>query len=134
MVFFSTSVSYAIKALTFLAGASENGYYTVNSVAEEVDVPAQFLGKIFQGLAKEGILRSQKGRGGGFQFARSAEKVALFDVVEAVEGVDSLYQCPFDLTVCSEDEPCPLHEEWKPIRDEVVNLLRRKTIADLAVS
>ena len=128
---YSKSAKYAIKSLTSLVGLSQDQYRTAGEVAECQEVPADFLSKIFQRLAKEGLLDSQKGRGGGFRLERPAEEISLLEIVHAVDGEDVFHRCPFDTRNCDPKEPCPLHQDWKPIRDQIVGFLEQKKISDL---
>lgn len=128
---YSKSAKYAIKTLSSLANLQKAEYLTAEEVAKSQEVPAHFLSKIFQGLTKDGILESQKGRGGGFRLSDPAEDISLLEIVYSVDGDEVFDRCPFDVKRCSTEQPCPLHEDWKPIRDQIVAFLDRKSIADL---
>jgi len=128
---YSRTAKYGLKTLAYLAEASPGEYRTVETVARETEVPAEFLGKIFQRLAREGLLESQRGRGGGFRLTRPGEEISLLEVVQILDGERVFDRCPFDLKDCGEGDNCPLHEEWKPIRDRIVGLMEDKTVADL---
>lgn len=131
MMLYSTSAAYAIKALTYLAKEQEQGYQTVGYIAQEIEAPKQFLGKIFQDLSKKGILQSQKGRGGGFKLSRDSNQISLLQVVRLIDGEDVFQTCPFNLDECDDQDYCPLHEDWNPIRSKIVEFLETKTIGDL---
>jgi len=130
-VIYSKTAKYGIKALRYLAGGDSREFTTVRSVAEAVDVPADFLGKIFQSLARENVLESQKGRGGGFRLSRPGNQISLLEVVQTIDGYDVFERCIFDTKECGEGGTCPLHDDWIPIREDLRSLLADKTIADL---
>ena len=63
---YSRSAEYAIRAFVHLAQVQEGKYAMVKNIAEQEDIPAHFLAKILQQLARKGLLRSSKGPTGGF--------------------------------------------------------------------
>ena len=103
------------------------------SIADELDVPAQYLAKILQDLARIGLLQSTRGRGGGFRLGRAPEDIRLLEVVEAVDGPGfSEEGCVLGLQECSKIHPCPLHWQWKEIRDALIETLGETTLQDIA--
>jgi len=129
---YSRTAKYGIKALVYLSGKENGDYSTVSSVADRTDIPAEFLGKIFQELARRGILESRKGRGGGFRLRRPGDEISLLEVVETLDGEDVFNDCLFDVKKCGRGGTCPLHDEWVPVREEIKNFLAANCVADLA--
>lgn len=87
----SRAAEAALKALPHLdpRGPEAPGR-EVRALAFACGEPAPFLGKVLQKLARAGLLRSRRGRAGGFVLGRPASEVTLADVVLAVEGADDL--------------------------------------------
>ena len=83
---YSRSAEYAIRAFVNLAQVQEGKYAMVKNIAEQEDIPAHFLAKILQQLARKGLLRSSKGPTGGFALRVDAGDVRLLDIVEALDG------------------------------------------------
>jgi len=129
---YSKTTRYTIQALVELAYSDSNEYLTVKKLSREVDVPREFLAKIFQDLTKHGLLESRPGRGGGFRLSRPPGKIELYEIVELIEGPEPLSDCIFDGNVCHGDDPCPLHDQWIPVRDRLTDFLKNNTVADLA--
>lgn len=129
---FSRTSQYALQAMVKLAKLEENKYLTVEEVSQQLDIPQEFLAKIFQNLVKWGMLESRRGRGGGFALSRSPEDISFYEIIELTDGPKPLSDCIFDGNICSVDGPCPLHEEWTTIREEIIDFLRRNKISDLA--
>lgn len=127
---YSRATRYAIQALVYLA-SNPDEYHTAQEIAEEREIPEHFLAKILKDLVKEGMLESRKGRGGGFKLALPPEEIMLLKVVESVEGLDPIYSCIFGIDKCSENDPCPLHNKWGEVRDQIVDFLEESKIADL---
>jgi Rrf2 family iron-sulfur cluster assembly transcriptional regulator len=129
---YSRSAEYAIRAFVHLAQVPDGRYAMVKQIAAEEEIPAHFLAKILQQLARKGLLRSSKGPAGGFSLRVPAGEVRLLDIVEALDGLSEYEKCASGLAECSDDMPCPLHDSWKPLRSRIMDYLGRNTIADLA--
>ena len=129
---FSRATGYAVRALAYLTAAGEGAHVPVNRIAEETDVPPPFLGKIVQKLVKAGILVTRKGPKGGVGLAKPAEQVDLFELVVAIEGESLWTNCVLGLNACVDEQPCPLHNDWVRIREEIRRMLQGKTLADIA--
>ena len=83
---YSRSAEYAIRAFVHLAQVNEGKYAMVKNIAEQEDIPAHFLAKILQQLARKGLLRSSKGPTGGFALRVDRDEIA-WDIVEALDGL-----------------------------------------------
>jgi len=84
---YSRSAEYAIRAFVHLAQVPEGKYAMVKNIAEQEDIPAHFLAKILQQLARKGLLRSSKGPTGGFALRVDPAEIRLLDIVEALDGL-----------------------------------------------
>jgi Rrf2 family protein len=102
-----------------------------SDLAQEEGIPSPYLGKILQGLARAGILRSQKGPGGGFALARDPRQILLIHIIDAAEGTESLQSCAVGLSKCDDDQPCPLHDHWKIVRDQIKEYLEKTSVFEL---
>ena len=132
---FSKACEYAIRASIFIATKSSQGIRVgIKDVAKEIDSPEPFTAKIMQILTKNGIIDSAKGVGGGFEVSTVAIKtIKLIQIVDAVDG-DSIYMgCGIGLKECSETHPCPVHNEFKVIRELLLDMLTSTTLEELAL-
>lgn len=125
---------HAIRAMAVLGKLADGEFVGANRIAEEIDAPPNYLGKLLQTLARDGLVESQKGVGGGFRLAMSAKQIRLFDVVEPLEHLSRWTNCVLGWRECSDADPCVLHDRWKKIRTDYINLLQRTTVADLVKS
>ena len=128
---YSRSAEYAIRAFVNLAQVPEGKYAMVKNIAEQEDIPAHFLAKILQQLARKGLLRSSKGPTGGFALRIEPSDVRLLDIVEALDGLAPYQQCASGLSECSDDMPCSMHDSWVALRTRIIDYLEKNTIADL---
>lgn len=133
---FNSSTEYAIRGISELAirAASGGGSMMLDRLVEGTDMPREFLAKVFQKLVKGGILRSVKGRGGGFSLARPAHEITLMHIVEAIDGPLVFDRCVVGMDRCNDHMPCPQHDLYKPIRQRLKDYLNTTTVADLAAS
>ena len=129
---YSRSSEYAIRAFVHLAQITDAKYVMVKHIAEQEGIPAHFLAKILQQLARKGLLRSSKGPTGGFCLRQSAEDITLFSIVEALDGMTDYEKCISGLSECNDDAPCGMHDSWKELRLRILDYLEGTSIADLA--
>jgi Rrf2 family protein len=131
---YSTNTQYAIRGLSELAGRAGQGSMMLEQLVADTTLPREFLAKIFQTLVKGGILTSSRGRGGGFSLARPTHQISLLDIMQAIEGSAVCDQCVLGLPACGDQNPCPQHDLFKPIRQRLRDYLSTTTLADLAAS
>ena len=128
---FSKTCEYAMRAVFFIAHKTEDGRRVgIKEIANGIDSPEHFLAKILQDLSRRGIVQSVKGPNGGFYLDESALKRPLADIVEAVDGNGIFTGCGLGLKQCSEISPCPLHNEFKEIRNKIHNSLQTTMIGE----
>ena len=85
-----------------------------------------------QPLLKSNILASKKGGSGGFHLVKSAEEIVLSDIVTIFEGPDYFENCMIGFPGCNDETPCPLHNDWKPSKIIIQNILKNHTAASWA--
>jgi len=131
---YSRSAEYAIRAFVYLAEVPEGKYAMVKHIAEQGDIPAHFLAKILQQLARKGFLRSSKGPTGGFTLRQPPADISLLQIVDAVDGLSEYQRCPGGMTECNDNMPCGMHESWKALRSRIIGYLEETSIADVAAA
>src|SRR4051812_47623373 len=87
---YSGRTEYAIRGLSELASRAGEAFVMLDDVVTGTDLPRVFFAKIFQDLVRGGILKSARGRGGGFAWATPPHDVTLMNIVEAMEGPNRL--------------------------------------------
>jgi Rrf2 family transcriptional regulator, nitric oxide-sensitive transcriptional repressor len=105
----SQTTEYALRAVVWLA-ANPDKPLTAQQIAEATRVPAGYLAKVLQGLSRAGLLHSQRGLGGGFTLARSPTQLTMWEVVQAVDPLRRIRECPLGFEAHA-DKLCPLHEQ-----------------------
>lgn len=132
----SNSCRYGIRAVIYLAGRPKSAGKTgIKQISSDLDLPMPFLAKILQQLARQKILSSSKGPGGGFSLLKDSRKITLLDIVNTIDGQDVFTNCVMYNGTCQSVEKnqkkCPLHDEYEKPRGELISLFTNKTIYDL---
>jgi Rrf2 family protein len=128
---YSKPCEYAIRALAHIA-RSPSGAASGESIARAENIPRPVLGKVLQDLVRKGLLDSRRGPGGGFRLARRAELITLRDIVAAVDGLDHFLRCATGLKECNDNLPCAVHDQWKPIRAQLMRFFETTTLDRMA--
>ncbi|MBD3616232.1 MAG: Rrf2 family transcriptional regulator [Gracilimonas sp.] len=129
---FSASCHYGLQAMFYIASHStEEKNISLNEIANDKNIPQHFLSKILQLLVKHKLLISMKGPHGGFRLNRAPEEITLIEIVKAIDGLDIFNQCGIGFRECNEEDPCPIHTDYKRIRDHVRDLFETKTLEAL---
>lgn len=129
---FTKACEYGIRAITIIAKSSEDGKRIgIKEVCERANTPESFTAKILQGLVKHKIIKSQKGRSGGFYIDKDLEKTSLKDVVLAIDGPDIFIGCGLGLEKCDSSNPCPIHHEFEKVRTNLLSMCVETNLASL---
>lgn len=125
------AVGYAITAMGLIA-AGGGRQVLVREIAAAAEIPAPYLAKIIQTLARRGVVHTQRGVGGGVTLARPASEISLYDVCIALDDPIVRPTCLLGTNECSDSRGCPAHEFWSKIRGEVIAFLTRTHVSDIA--
>ncbi|AFL79661.1 putative transcriptional regulator [Aequorivita sublithincola DSM 14238] len=131
---FSKACQYGIKASVFIASQSALGNrVSLKEIASSIDSPEAFTAKILHQLAKQNILTSLKGPTGGFEIPEGrAEILKLSNIVSAIDG-DSIYVgCALGFDRCDALQPCPMHNKFVAIRNNLRVMLETTSLFELA--
>ncbi|HWP97000.1 MAG TPA: Rrf2 family transcriptional regulator [Syntrophomonadaceae bacterium] len=127
------ATDYGFRAVLFLAQQSQSEVVEAQIIAQSQVVPMRFLLKIMPSLIKAGIVRSQRGIGGGYALARDPRDISLLDILEAIEGPIYLNRCLIDEDLCTKQGPpdCKVHLALADIQERLNNDFSGYSIADL---
>ncbi len=125
----SKTCEYALRAMIYIAQHSKGGnMVNLKAIAESISSPQLFVGKILQGLSKQGYLQSSKGRYGGFYISDKEAKHSLADIISAIDGDKMFKGCGLGLPSCSEHNPCPIHNQYKKARELLYQTYSQTTL------
>jgi Rrf2 family transcriptional regulator, nitric oxide-sensitive transcriptional repressor len=125
---FSQTVEYALRAAVYLASAP--GPRTVEAVSEATRVPAPYLAKVVRELVRAGLLRSQRGAGGGVSLAKDPASMTILEVVNAVDPIKRIKTCPLGLPSHG-TLLCPLHARVDAALASVEEAFGKTTLAEV---
>ena len=129
---FSKTCEHAIRALIFIAHRSKNGErVAIKEIARNIDAPESFIAKILQSLVRANLVQSSKGPTGGFYIDANGMNNSLADIVKAVDGDKLLTGCGMGLNYCDEDQPCPIHHDFKKLRNQILAMLHNAKVSML---
>jgi len=103
----------------------------VDDIAKRLGVPRNYLSKILHGLARDGLLISSRGPGGGFQLARPAGEITLEQVVRRFDGPPAESGCLLGRSECNDHDPCAAHAHWKDVSAVVRDFFHETSIKEL---
>lgn len=119
----------------YLASQSNQESKTgIKTISKDLNLPAPFLAKILQQLAKQKILSSSKGPHGGFSFLKDPRKLTLLDIVNSIDGNDTFTKCIMRNGSCDgagSTTHCALHDDYEKPRAELIKLFSKMSIMEL---
>lgn len=131
---YSRPCEYAIRTMAYLARIAPDQRVQAQEIAAAEAIPAPFLAKVLQQLARSNLVNSFKGPGGGFSLNQAPREINLYEIFRVVDGVEDLDRCAVGLAECNDFAPCPLHDAWKAVRMHLVQYLKRTTLEEMATA
>ena len=129
---YSVACEHAILAMTYIAAHDGHGRFCLlRDITDACRLPRHFMGKICRDLVRAGLLRSVKGRGGGFALRRTPEDIRVLDIIEAIDGRTDLDRCIVGMRRCDNEQRCPLHDAWVIAREQLHQSLFRITLQEM---
>lgn len=142
MALYASSIEYGLHCLLLLVGRSGSNRANAADLAELQGVSPSFVAKLFTRLKMAGLVVANEGAGGGYQLARPADRITVWDVVEALEGNKSLFKCTEIRQKCAlfDDSPpawarkgtCGIHAVMREAELRMRQVLSAHTLAELA--
>jgi len=131
---FSKATEYALRATIYIAKKSTaEKKIGIDEIAKAIDSPRSFTAKILQALTKDNkIVSSVRGPNGGFFITEKAKRLPVRSILHAMGEDEVLEKCVLGLKLCSEIQPCPMHAQYKSIKQQLIKLFVSKTIQQLA--
>ncbi|MBL6853868.1 MAG: Rrf2 family transcriptional regulator [Alphaproteobacteria bacterium] len=135
----SQKARYALHALIVLAQHDGEEPMQIADVAEEARVPRKFLEQILVDLKRRGIVRSQRGRAGGYFVGKNPKDISFADVIRTIDGPLALAPC-VSVTAyhkcedCVDEATCSIRKVLMAARDATADVLEARTIAQAAAN
>ena len=127
----SKSSKYAIRGVLYLSlNSDEEKKYNPKEIAEAISIPAPFLAKILQELAKNKLISSTKGRNGGFYLTKVNRLNSMLSIIDCIDGLNKFDECFIGLPKCSDSSPCAVHHIVSPLKNDLLKVLKNNNIDD----
>jgi len=127
----STTAQYALRALVKLA---EEPAKTIlgRVMAEQTDIPANYLSKVLLTLGNVGLVEATRGAGGGYRLSRDPKTVRLIEVAELFDGARIKPTCLLGSPDCNDEHACSAHDAWKAVRAQFIGFLESTTLTEIS--
>ena len=126
---------YALRALLVLGLNYEQPVVRIQTISEQQNIPKRFLEQILNDLKSAGVVQSRRGVAGGYRLARRPEEITLATVIRHIEGALAPVSCVserfYEKCSCPDESRCPIRSVMKEVREAVVKIAERLTIAEL---
>ena len=129
----SKAAEHAIRSMVYIWIMNQKGTHPgYRTIAVEVGSPEHFTAKVLQTMTRSNFLRAGKGRGGGFYYDDPTKELPVMEIIKAIDGDKFFSSCAFGFENCNCANPCPMHEEFKVIRDGFSDMVLKLTVQSMA--
>ena len=132
----SKKTKYGLKALSYLSKQEPKKPVLISEIAETQNISQKFLESILLELKKKGFLGSKKGKGGGYYLLRPGNEITIAAIYRALEGAIAWLPCVSlnyyeKCEDCTDEHACELNHVMVEVRDSILEVVEKRTIADL---
>jgi Rrf2 family protein len=131
---FSQSIDLAIHALIAMAEHTTDKPIMIRKLAKAVHASESYLARIMLNLVKAGLIKSIRGKHGGFVFKQAPEVITIADVVIAIDHEVADFSCCWEIRNCDQSEECTLRNLFREAQEQMLAVLRTMTIREIANS
>ena len=125
------AADYGVRVMVHLAGLPDGRRASLAQLAAAVDVPASFLSKVLQQLARAGMVQSFRGKGGGFCYVSRETPLSVLDIITALDGLPPLNDCLRADDPCRRRDSCDAFPVWVEAQRQLHAVLRAATLESL---
>jgi len=126
---------YALRALLVLGLNYKQPVVPIRTISQQQNIPKRFLEQILNDLKSAGVVESKRGVAGGYRLARPPKEISLATVIRHIEGALAPVSCVserfYEKCSCPDEARCAIRSVMKEVRDAVVNILDKLSVADL---
>lgn len=127
---FQKTTEYALRVMVYLWN-NRNEMYSVNRLHKILNIPYKYLGRLMHNLTTAGFLEVLQGKMGGYKINSNKNQIYLYEIIGAIEGLESYERCVLGFPECSNENPCPLHNIWLHQQQNLKDMVYNVSLADL---
>lgn len=127
-VWLNSTSQNALRAVLYIAEQGDVGLVPVDDIATSLGIPRNYLSKTMHALTRAGVLRSVRGRNGGFQLVDAPEDLVLSRIVAPFQPALER-RCLMGRAVCGDANPCQVHDRWSRVANDVQAFFNQTTVA-----
>lgn len=130
----STKGRYALRLAAYIGRNGTEGPVSLRTISEQEAISFKYLEQLARSLVHAGLLKSSRGKAGGYRLAQSADQISAGDVLRAVEGTTSPVNCAAleEGSECPRESLCCTVHFWEGLNDVIERYVDGVTVADLA--
>lgn len=132
-MFINKTGEYALRCMVIIYQNSQSGLLKSDAICEETNIPKEYLSKILKQLTKKKLLLSEKGHFGGYKLAKEPSKISLLSILNAVGCEFDENHCAFGWNRCDSKNPCPLHNCFSKINNDIHSWAKENTLSAILV-
>lgn len=130
MLRLSKLTDYGIVVSACLARSAPQ-LLSASEVASRTGIAAPTVSKLLKGLARSGLVVSERGAKGGYRLSRAAGDISIADVVDALEGPVALTECISAAGQCEQESHCDARANFELINGAILDALERVSVAEM---
>lgn len=132
---FSTRTTYGLRALTILAKNYGQGSVPLSAIAKQENISVKYLERLFASLKKENIIKSEKGKSGGYLLNKAPNKIKIFDIVKSLEGDIVPFHCINEKgeIKCLAKDRCGATDVLVKVQQAINKTLKNIKLSDLII-
>ncbi len=122
---------YALLAFVYIS--NKEAYISVDEVSKELNISKTYLAKILQNFTKHDILKSNKGKNGGFKLNKNAKNINIFDIINIAENkIASVFDCSANIQECNQKKQfCQIWPLLNNLQNKIDSFLKQLTLNDI---
>ena len=128
---FQKTTEYALRVMVYLWNNTDE-LYSVNRLHKILDIPYKYLGRLMHTLTGAGFLEVVQGKMGGYQINQQKSQIYLYEIIGAIEGLESYERCVLGFPECSNENPCSLHNIWLKNQQNLKEMVYNTNLTDLS--
>lgn len=127
----SRTAEYALRIMAAVATSQGAIPLKAAEIAGHISCPKHYVSKVLRKLVNGGLLRAEKGHGGGFLLSKKASDIKFSDILKAVDNPLRRKHCIFGWRECNSSKPCVLHNSWQNVSQSFVEWADQTSLMDI---